>query len=60
MEAETNAELADLIDIAQRTGWTCHKIVDVFEADLDGDIAQIRRRKAALDRARASHAALST
>jgi hypothetical protein len=53
MEAETNGELAHLIDIAQRAGWICHTIVDVFEADLDGDIAEIRRRKAALDRFRA-------
>lgn len=60
MEAETNRELADLIDIAQRAGWKCHTIVDVFEVDLDGDIVEIRRRKAALGRSRASQGALST
>lgn len=49
-EAEANGELRDLIYAAQRAGWTSREIVDVFDADLDGDIAEIRRRKAALDR----------
>lgn len=51
-EAQANGELRSLIEAAQRVGWTSREIVDVFEADLDGDIARIRRRKAALDRSR--------
>jgi hypothetical protein len=51
-EAHSNAELFRLMDAARGAGWTSREIVDVFDADLDGDIAEIRRRKAALDRSR--------
>lgn len=47
-EAHSHAELARLIYAAQDAGWTSRQIVDAFDADLDGDIVEIRRRGAAL------------
>lgn len=49
-EAYSNRELGRPIQAAQDAGWTAREIVD--DADLDGDIAEIRRLKAALDRSR--------
>jgi hypothetical protein len=51
-EAGSNAEIARLIDAAQRHGYGPREIVDAFEADLEGVVAEIRCRKAALDRSR--------
>jgi hypothetical protein len=49
-EAERTPELERLIRDAQDQGWSLHEIVDAIEADRDGTVALIRRRKAAPDR----------
>jgi hypothetical protein len=48
-EADSNAEIARLIEAAQRRGYAPREIVEAFEADPEGVVAEIRRRKAALD-----------
>jgi len=51
-EAYSNGELYRLIDAAQRHGYGPREIVDACEADREGVVAEIRRRKTALDRSR--------
>jgi hypothetical protein len=51
-EAHANCEIARLIDACQRHGYGPREIVDAVEADTEGVVAAIRRRKAALDRSR--------
>jgi hypothetical protein len=47
-EAETNGEIERLIDARQRHGLEPPEIVDTFDKDADGTVAELRSRKAAL------------
>lgn len=51
-EAYDNPELARRIEAALQRGFGHRAIVDYVEADPQGAVAEIRRRKAALDRSR--------
>lgn len=46
-EAHANGEMARLIGACQRLGYDPREIVDAFEKDADGTVAELRRRKAA-------------
>jgi hypothetical protein len=49
-EADANPEFQRRIDAALRHGFSSREIVDYVEADPEGVIAEIRRRKGAFDR----------